>query len=248
MTFLLKVKRGVFDRLSDAGSRIRRKTEPRKSSSHNFISGSGPIIDADFVEVDEDIVFRLDSSSETGSETIDSELLEKLKDYLKTRSQEEISEISEEIRKILENRASADKFNSTGGNEAHYSEKLNIKEISKAAFEVFSKTASCGKKQIIKVSKVASSKASSIASEGKESIKISSKKFNKKWSDLSPRDRKIISELIIAMIEIGVLKGASRSRQAAFAILSSICRHQTPGKKDMEDFAESLQKVLKRRH
>jgi mRNA-degrading endonuclease RelE of RelBE toxin-antitoxin system len=248
VTFLLKVKRGVLDRLSDAGSRIRKKTEPRKSSSRNFISESGPIIDADFVEVDEDVFLSLNPSSETNSESIDSELLEKLKDYLKTRSQEEISEIFEEIRRILENRDSASKFNRIRGNESPYNEKLNIKEISKAAFEIFSKTASCGKKQIIKVSKVASSKASSIASEGKESIKISSKKFNKRWSDLSPRDRKIISELIVAMIEIGVLKGAGRSKKAAFAILSSIYRHQTPGKKDMEDFAEGLQKVLKRRH
>ena len=60
---------------------------------------------------------------------------------------------------------------------------------------------------IINVSKVASSKASSIASEGKESIMVSSKKLNEKWNNLSPRDRKIISELIVAMIEIGLLKG-----------------------------------------
>lgn len=248
MAFLLKVKREVFDRLSDAGSRIRKKTKPRKSSSRNFISESDPVIDADFVEVDGDVFHNLDSATETDSESIDSELLDKLRDYLKTRSQEEISEIFEEIHRILENRASAGRFNNTGENEAHYNGKLNIKDISKAAFEVLSRTASCGKEQIIKASKVASSKASSIASEGKESIKISSRKFNKKWNELSPKERKIISEFIIAMIEIGVFKGASRSKQAAFAILSSIFRNQKPGKKDMEDFAEGLQKVLKRRH
>ena len=52
--FLLKNKRGVFDRLSNAGFRIRKKTESRKSSSRDSLFESGPVIDADFVEVDED--------------------------------------------------------------------------------------------------------------------------------------------------------------------------------------------------
>ena len=248
MTFLLKNKRGVFERFSEAGYTIRKKAESKRSSSQNYIYESSPVIDACFVEIDEDEFCSLDSGSETDSETIDSELLENLREYLKTRSREEIFEIYEEIRRILENRASSGRFNNIWGLGAQHNEKLNIREVSRAAFEIFSKTASCGKRQIIRVSKVASSKASSIASEGKESIKISSKKFNEKWSDLSPRDRKIISELIITVIEIGILKGASRSRQAAFAVLSSIYRHQTPGRKDLEDFVESLQKAFTRRH
>ncbi|MDD2339978.1 MAG: hypothetical protein PHG79_06895 [Methanosarcina sp.] len=117
-----------------------------------------------------------------------------------------------------------------------------IKKISKDAFRAFLETASYGKKQIISASKIASSKASSIASEKKESVIDSSKKLNEKWNKQSPGDRKIISELLVAMIEIGLLKGASRSKQAAFAVLSSISRHQTPGRKDLEDFAEGLQK------
>jgi hypothetical protein len=53
--------------------------------------------------------------------------------------------------------------------------------------------------------------------------------------------------LLVALIEIGLLKGASRSKQAAFAILSSISRHQIPGRNDLEDLAEGLQKLFKRK-
>ena len=247
VTFLLKNKREVFDRLSNAGFRIRKKPESRKVSSRDSLFESGPVMDADFVEVDEDIFPDSDSSSESDPESIDSELLENLRKYLKTRSQEEISEIFEEIRKILESRASEGKFNCGRGKEVPYNEKLNIKGLSKKAFIIFCKTAACGKKRIIDASKAASSKASSIASEGKESIKFSSGKFNEKWNNLSPRDRKIISELIVAMIEIGLFKGASRSKRAAFAVLSSVYRHQTPGRKDLEEFVEGLQKLFKRR-
>jgi hypothetical protein len=125
---------------------------------------------------------------------------------------------------------------------------VRVKNISKDAFKIFLETASYGRKRIISASKTASSIASSIASERKESIVDSSKKLNEKWNNLSPRDRKIITELLVALIEIGLLKGASRSKQAAFAILSSISRHQTPGRNDLEDFTEGLQKLFKRRH
>ncbi len=114
--------------------------------------------------------------------------------------------------------------------------------------ETASEKASYGRKQIKSASKVASSKASSIASERKESVINVSKNLNERWNNLSPGDRKIISELLVAMIEIGLLKGASRSKQAAFAVLSSISRHQTPGRKDLEDFTEGLLKLFKRRH
>jgi hypothetical protein len=125
---------------------------------------------------------------------------------------------------------------------------VKIKETLKSAFRICSETASFGKKRIIDVSKVASSKASSIASDGKESIQVSSKILNDKWNNLNPRDRKIISELIITVIEIGLLKNSTRSKQAAFAILSSISRNQTPGKKDLEEFVEGLRGLVKRRH
>jgi hypothetical protein len=242
--FLLKEK--VFDRLSDAGLRVRKKSRSRKASSRESIFGSGPIIDADFVEVDEAFFRDPDSSTELDSESIDQETLESLREYLKTRSQEEISEIFEDVRKILESRGSESNFRRASGEEIPINKRARIKKISENAFKVFLETASYGRERIIKASKAASSKASSIASEGKESIMDSSKKVNKKWNNLSPRDRKIISELIVAMIEIGLLKGAGRSKQAAFAILSSISRHQTPGKKDLEDFAEGLQKIFKR--
>ncbi len=249
--FLLKNKKGVFDKLSDAGLRIRKKPESRKAISRDSFFESGPLIDADFVEVGEDNFSCLDSSSSSSESnsrsTIDSELLENLREYLKTRSQEEISEIFEEIRKILENRSFESKSSSGKGKEAPYNEGLNLKEISKKAFIIFRETASFGKKQIMDASKIASTQASSIASEGKESIKLSSKKFNEHWNNLSPRDRQIISELIVAMIEIGLLKGASKSKKAAFAILSSVYRHQTPGRTDLEEFAEGLQKLFKRK-
>ena len=123
---------------------------------------------------------------------------------------------------------------------------MKIRETLKSVYRICSETASFGKRRIINISKVASSKASSIASGGKESIKVSSKILNDKWSNLSPGDRKIISELIITVIEIGLLKNSTRGKQATFAILSSISRRQTPGKKDLEEFVEGLQKLFKR--
>ncbi len=241
------LKERVFDRLSDAGLRIKKKPKSRRTSSRESLFGSSPIIDADFVEVDEAFFRDPDSSCGPDSGSIEPELLEKLREYLRTRSQEEISEIYEEVRKILESRVYEDNFQKDSGEETPVNHRARIKKISKDAFRIFLETASYGRKCLVSVSKTASSKASFIASESKESIMDSSKKLNEKWNNLSPRDRKIISELIVAMIEIGLLKGASRSKQAAFAILSSISRHQTPGRKDLEDFAEGLQKLFRRR-
>jgi len=242
------LKDRVFDRLSDAGFRVRKKPKSRKTSSRGSLLGSSPIIDADFVEVDEAFSQDPDYSAQLDSESIEPELLESLREYLKTRSQEEISEIFEEVRKILESRGSEDNFRKASGEEIPINQRERIKKISKDAFRTLLETASYGRERLVSVSKTASSKASSIASERKESIASSSRKLNEKWNNLSPRDRKIISELIVAMIEIGLLKGASRSKRAAFAILSSISRHQTPGRKDLEDFAEGLQKLFRRRH
>lgn len=255
--------RGVLDRLSDVGFRIRNKSKFKKASLREAIFGSSPIIDADFVEVydvkindvetndveaEEDFFRDPDPYHKENSESIDSDLLEKLREYLKTRSEEEISEIFREVRKTLESRGYESDFRKASGEEIPINQRARLKKISENAFKVFLETASYGRKQIINASKVASSKASTIASEGKESIVDSSKKINEKWNNLSPRDRKIISELIVAMIEIGLLKGASRSKQAAFAVLSSISRRQTPSRKDLEDFGEGLQKLFRRRH
>ncbi|HEY3361816.1 MAG TPA: hypothetical protein VGK06_08340, partial [Methanosarcina sp.] len=196
---------------------------------------------------DEDFFCDPTSSPELNSGSIDSKLLEKLREYLRTRSEEEISEILKEVRKILESRGFESEFQKASEEEIPVNQKERIKRISKNAFKVFLENASYGKERIVSASKIASSKASSIASEGKESIVNSSKKLNDKWNNLSPRDRKIISELIVVVIEIGMLKGASRSKQAAFAVLSSISRHQTPDRKDLEDFGDGLQKLFKRR-
>ncbi len=242
------LKERVLDRLSDAGFGVRKKSKSRNTSSRELLLGSSPIIDANFVEVEEGSSRGADSSSKINSGSIDSETLENLREYLRTRSQEEISEIFEEVRKILERRGSESNFRQESGEEIPINQRARIKDISKNAFKIFLETASYGRKRIISASKAASSIASSIASERKETIVNSSKKLNEKWNNLSPRDRKIISELIIAMIEIGLLKGASRSKKAAFAILSSISRHQTPGQKDLEDFTEGLQKLFKRKH
>lgn len=264
--------------LSDAAFRIKRP-ESRKFSLDSLL-GSCSVIDANFVEIDDDSSFDScnksksgsspnshsipksgsmsdsgsipDSESVPNSESIDPELLDKLREYLKTRSQEEISEIFEEIRRILESRASKGKlnyeFDNNRGREFPYNEKVNIRENLKSAFRFCSETASLGMERIINVSKNASSTASSIASDGKESIKVSSRMLNNKWNELSPRDRKIISEVIIALIEIGLLKSSSKGKRAAFAILSSISRHQTPGKNDLEEFVAGAQRFFKRRH
>lgn len=242
------IKERVFDRFSDAGFGVRKKSMSRNTSSRELLLGSSPIIDADFVEVNEDHFRDPNYSYERDSGSIDSEIIEKLRDYLRTRSHEEISEIFEEVRKIMESRGSEGNFKKASGEEIPNNQRTKIKKISENAFKLFLETASYGRKCILSASKVASSKASSIASERKESIVDSSKKLNEKWNNLNPRDRKIITELLVAMIEIGLLRGASRSKQAAFAILSSISRHQTPGRNDLEDFTEGLQKLFKLRH
>jgi hypothetical protein len=213
VVLLIKNKKRVFDRLLNTDFGIRRP-ESRKASSHECLFGSSSIIDADFVEVNEEIpkdsFYKSNSRSTPNSKSFDSDLLENLREYLKTRSQEEITEIFEEINKILEKRAS----------------KGELKDPFKNAFRVCSKA----------------------FSSGKESIKVSSTKLNDKWNNLSPGDRKIISEVIITLIEIGLLKSTSKGKKAAFVILSSISRHQTPGRKDLEEFVDSFQKILKHRH
>lgn len=241
------LKQGVFDKFSDAASRIRKEPKSRKTSSKDSLFGSDPIIDADFVEVDEDLSLGSGQlSSKINPESIDPQTLKNLKKYLKTRSDEEVSQIFEEIYKILEGRGFKAKFSGNGEAGTSYSERTDRNEPGGNAFRNFSKTISSGKERLIRASKIASSRASYLASEGKESIIISSQKLNEKWNNLSPKERKMISEILIAMIEIGILKGSSKSRKAAFAILSSIYRRQTPGKIDMEDFVEGLQKVFKR--
>jgi len=54
--------------------------------------------------------------------------------------------------------------------------------------------------------------------------------------------------MIITMIEIGLLKNSTKGRKAAFTVLSSICKHQTPGKRDLEEFIEGLCRVFKHKH
>jgi len=246
---LLKGKKGVFDRLSDAAFRIKR-TESRRISPDSLFE-SCSIIDADFVEIGEDSPldssYKSNSESIPNSESIDPELLEKLKEYLKTRSQEEISEIFEEIRKILESRASKGEFNNNRRRGTPFNEKVNTRENLKNAFKFCSETASLGMERIINVSKAASQTASSLTACGKKSIRVSSKMLNDKWSDLSPRDRKIISEVVIALIEVGLLRSSSKGKRAAFAVLSSLSRRQTPGKNDLEEFVEGVQGLFKRR-
>jgi len=212
---------------------------------------SCPVIDADFVEVSGDLAseeddYDEDDSSELDSE-LDSELINNLREYLRTRSKEETTEIFEEIRKILKSRTSESRFSGDSSGGSHAYEKEWIKEISGRAFRTFSKTASCGKDRIIRISKTVSSKASAIASESQESVKVSSKKLNDKWSNLSPGDRKLLSEVIITVIEIGLLKNSTKGKKAAFVVLSSICKHQTPGKNDMEEFIEEMSRRFKRR-
>lgn len=116
------LKDRVFDRLSDAGFRIQKKSKSRKASSREALFESSPIIDADFVEVDD---FKVDKDSfrnpnrsyEADSGPIDSDLLEKLREYLKTRSEEEISEIFEEVSKIMKSRGSESDFQKASGEE-----------------------------------------------------------------------------------------------------------------------------------
>lgn len=241
--FLLKNKQDIFKRFSKSGCRFRKNPESGKDSLRDSFIGSSPVIDAEFVEVSED-----PASGEDYSDEVDSELLENLREYLKTRSREEITEIFEEIRKTLEKRTSKSGFSENCRENTSAYEKMRMKEIPGRAFRTFSKTACRGKDQVLKISKAVSSKASAIASEGKESVKVSSKRLNDSWSNLSPGDRKLISETIIMVIELGLFKKSTRGKKAAFVVLSSIYRHQTPGRRDMEEFIEEVSRRLKRRH
>jgi hypothetical protein len=202
--------------------------------------GSGPVLDAAFVEVS--------GTEEACSDEMDTELLDNLREYLRTRSKEEITEIFEEIRRTLEDRTSEREFSGSQREYTSTSERARMKEIPGRAFRTFSKTACYGKARILKFSKVVSSKASFIASEGRESVKVSSKILNEKWSNLSPRDRELISDTIITVIEFGLLKNSSRGKKAAFVVLSCIYNHKTPDRKYMEEFIEEVSWRLKRRH
>lgn len=241
--FLLKNKQDVFRRFSNTGCRFRKIPTSGEESLRGSFIGPYPVIDADFVEISEASVFE-----DNYSAGADSGMLENLREYLRTRSDEEIIEIFEEIRKILEDRPSRNEFSGNNREHTFVYEKMRMKEISERAFRTFSRTACCGKDQIIKLSKSVSLKASVIASEGKESVKTSSKKLNDTWNNLSPRDRRLISETIITVIEFGLLRNSSRGKKAAFVVLSSIYKHQTPNRRDMEEFIEEVSRHLKRRH
>ncbi len=240
--FLLKNKQDIFRRFSSSGSRLRKSRGSGNDSLRDSLMWSCPVIDADFVEVSEGSVSYEDCSAEP-----DPDLIENLREYLRTRSKEEITEIFDEIRKILESRTSEGRFSGDPMEGSYDYEKEWLKDIPGRAFRTVSKTASCGRDRVIKISKTVSSKASTIASESKESVKGSSKKLNDKWSNLSPEDRKMISEVIITVIEIGLLKNSNKGKKAAFFVLSSIYKHQTPGKKDLEDFIEEMSRRFKRR-
>ncbi|WP_410510410.1 hypothetical protein RSJ42_17140 [Methanosarcina hadiensis] len=242
MIFLLKVKQDIFRRFSNSGYRFRKSPRSgRDSSLRDSFIGSNPVIDAEFVEISRE-------PSDDCPDGLDSDLLDNLREYLRTRSKEEIDEIFEEIRKTLEDRTSGSGFfeNRWESNNAY--EKTRMKEIPGRAFKTFSRTACCGRDQILKFSKTVSSKASDMASEGKESIKTSSKILNEKWSNLSPSDRKLISDTIIAVIELGLLKNSTKGKKAAFVVLSSIFNHKAPGKKDLEEFIDEVSRRLKRRN
>jgi uncharacterized protein YeeX (DUF496 family) len=242
--FLLQNKHKIFRRFSNSSYRFSKNRDSGKESLRDSLLGSYPVIDANFVEASEDS----DPEETYSDEELDFELLENLRKYLRTRSREEITEIFEEIRKTLERRISEGRFSRNFRKGTFSYEKERMKEIPGKAFRTFSKTARYGKSGVLKVSKVVSSKASTIASEGKESVKTSSKILNDRWNNLSPRDRKLISETIITVIELGLLKYSTRSKKAAFVVLSSIYKHQTPSRSDMEEFIEEISRHLKRRH
>lgn len=242
MIFLLKNKQDIFRRFSNSGYRLRKNPNSGKDSLRDSFIGSHPVIDAEFVEVSGD-----PSSEEDCPDELDSELLGNLREYLRTRSKEELTEIFEEIRKTLEDRTSGSGFSEDHWKSSSAYEKIRMKEIPGKAFRTFSKTACCGRDQVLKFSKSISSKASEIASEGKESVKASSKIFNEKWSNLSPRDRKLISDTILTVIELGLLRNSTKGKKAAFVVLSSILSHKAPGKRDLEEFIDEASRRLKRR-
>ncbi|MDI9395540.1 MAG: hypothetical protein QM426_09050 [Euryarchaeota archaeon] len=243
MIFLLKNKQGIFRRFSNSAYRFSKNPHSGNDSLRDSFIGSNPVIDAEFVELSEDT-----ASGEDYSDEVDSELLENLGEYLRTRSKEEITEIFEEIRKTLEERASKIGFSENLREKTSADEKMRMKEIPGRAFRTFSKTACLGKDQVLKISKAVSSKASAIASEGKESVKVSSKILNDSWSNLGPGDRKLISETIITVLELGLLKKSSRCKKTAFVVLSGLYRHQASGRRDMEEFIEEVGRRLKYRH
>lgn len=240
--FLLKSKQDIFRRFSNSGYRFRKNPRSGRDSLRDSFIGSNPVIDAEFVEISGD------PSEEDFPDELDSDLLDNLREYLRTRSKEEIDEIFEEIRKTLEDRTSGSGFFENRWESAYAYEKTRMKEIPGKAFKTFSRTACCGRDQILKFSKTVSSKASDMASEGKESIKASSKILNEKWGNLSPSDRKLISDTIIAVIELGLLKNSTKGKKAAFVVLSSIVNHKAPGKKDLEEFIDEVSRRIKRRN
>lgn len=137
---------------------IWKKFEFRKASSKDYVFEFCPVIDADFVEINEDSFSNQNASSESNSEPIDSELLEKLRKYLEKSSQEEVSEIFEKIHKFW--KAELLKADSKRPLKKKFLliKRRKIKDITRNAFRPFLGTASCGKKRIIGTPRVASSK------------------------------------------------------------------------------------------
>lgn len=208
---MLDNKKSILDKFSFGRTLNGKKPEIEKPLSRDFLIGSGPLIDADFVDLDND----------SGNEACfafenDNESIENLIEYLRSRPSEELSEIFVYLSRILEGENDECEFMGETGEDESTGKKESIKEISKNVFGVLSSKACREKERIQNISKNASINASRVAFERKESAKKASSKIYNRVKNSSPAER----EFILILLEIAILRKPSTGRSAALSILS----------------------------
>lgn len=246
---MLKNKVDIFDRLSHAGYRIKRRYKTRHTSSSDLF-GTIPIIDADFVEVKKDLPkeFLLGTgkdeygSAEYGSG--DRESAENLLEYLKGCSVDELTDIFEEILRIMGRRGTENEYPDGMNGGTAGGKKKWVKEFSKTTFDNISRVTCRESSRIKEVSKNAASKASRLAAENKDSVREVSGKIYYRLRYSSPEERNLV---LMVLLQAVILRKPALSKNPAFKVLLSSVNNPFLNKEDVEGLVKGISRLLRRR-
>jgi hypothetical protein len=257
---VLKNKGDIFDRLSNAEYRIKRKYKKRNASSRDALRGNIQVIDADFVEVKKELPDELllgtgrgnresvddeyvaGESADGGSD--DGESVANLIEYLKACSNEELSDILEELLRVMERKGAGSECPKDAGAGMRGGKKERVRKISKNIFENLSRVASREGSRIKEASKSAGSKASRLAYENKDSVKEVSGKIYCRLRYSSPEERKTI---LMFLLQVIILRKPALGKNPAFLLLLQSLSNSILSREEVEKLVKGISKLLKRR-
>ena len=237
------------DILNRVSSRKRRQRTP------DFFTGSGPVIEADFVEIpgnfeenDRNFPPELACPAATPGE----KTIEKLREYLKTSSQEDLIRILEELGKLLESE-NCNFENQPGKEQGPAREKgtgetagkkEKIREISRETFKTLSGLACQEAKRMKGFSKTAYEKASGFAAENKVPAREISEKIYLRLKNSGPEERKLI---LMILLQAAVLKKPGLKKNPAFSVLLRGLGTPSLNRKEVEELIAGFAGLFRRR-